>query len=58
MYSPAPVHMTSPSESWISGRQSTGPGLLVSEYQYMEVMGAMPSCADVTAQKQLRLRRP
>jgi periplasmic glucans biosynthesis protein len=41
--SPGPFHMTNPSESWISGRQSTGPGSLVSEYQYMEVMGAMPS---------------
>jgi hypothetical protein len=41
--SPPPVHMASPSESWTSGRQSTAPGFAFSEYQYIEVSGAMPN---------------
>jgi hypothetical protein len=42
MRSPAPVHSASPSESWISGRQSIAVLFAFSEYQYMEVSGAMP----------------
>ena len=41
MRSPVPLHMASPSELWISGRQSTT-AFDFSEYQYMEVSGAMP----------------
>ena len=42
MRSPLPVHSASPSESWISGRQSTAVAFAFSEYQYIEVRGAMP----------------
>jgi hypothetical protein len=42
MRSPLPVHRAKPSESWISGRQSTAVVLAFSEYQYMEVRGAIP----------------
>src|SRR5260370_40799551 len=42
MRSPAPVHRASPSESCTSGRQSTAVGLIVSENQYIELMGAIP----------------
>jgi hypothetical protein len=42
MRSPAPVQSARPSESWISGRQSIAVGFAVSEYQYIEVRGAMP----------------
>ncbi len=41
--SPAPVQSARPSESWTSGRQSTAVALAFSEYQYIEVSGAMPS---------------
>jgi hypothetical protein len=41
MYSPAPVRIAKSSESWISGRQSIEAGLLVSEYQYIDVIGAI-----------------
>ena len=43
MRSPLPVHMARPSESWISGRQSMAVFLDFSEYQYIDVSGAMPS---------------
>ena len=43
MCSPLPVQIARPSESWISGRQSTAVGFAVSEYQNIEVSGAMPS---------------
>ena len=36
------LRMSKPSESWISGRQSMAVLLAFSEYQYMEVRGAMP----------------
>src|SRR5260370_37025613 len=42
MRSPAPVHRASPSESCTSGRQSTAVGFIVSENQYIELMGAVP----------------
>jgi len=40
--SPAPVHIASPSQSWISGRQSAATCRLVSLYQYIAVRGATP----------------
>ena len=40
--SPLPDHISSPSESCTSGRQSMAVSFLVSEYQYIEVKGAMP----------------
>jgi len=40
--SPLPDHIAKPSESWTSGRQSIAVSFLVSEYQYIEVSGAMP----------------
>ena len=40
--SPLPDHISSPSESCTSGRQSIAVGFAVSEYQYIEVKGAMP----------------
>ncbi len=44
MRSPPPVHIASPSLSWISGRQSVAvSGGRPSPYQYMLVSGAMPS---------------
>ena len=43
MRSPVPVHIASPSESCTSGRQSMAVGFSVSENQYIEVSGAMPS---------------
>ena len=43
MRSPAPVQMASPSESWISGRQSTPCTRSFSLYQNIDVSGATPS---------------
>ena len=51
MRSPVPVHMARPSESWISGRQSMAVVFDFSEYQYMEVSGAMPRRLDLLAQE-------
>ena len=45
MRSPVPVHIARPSESCTSGRQSIAVGFAVSEYQYIEVSGAMPKRA-------------
>ena len=58
MRSPAPVHIARPSESWTSGRQSIAVGFAVSEYQYIEVSGAMPRRGDVLAQEERLSRRP
>ena len=45
MRSPLPFHIARPSESCTSGRQSTPAGLVVSEYQYIDVSGTSPSRA-------------
>ena len=42
MRSPLPVQIASPSESWISGRQSAACVRLCSPYQNMLENGAMP----------------
>ena len=50
--SPLPVHIARPSESCTSGRQSIAVSFFVSEYQYIEVSGAMPkreTCARVNS---------
>ena len=40
--SPLPDHIDRPSESCTSGRQSIAVCFFVSEYQYIDVSGAMP----------------
>ncbi len=52
MCSPVPVHMARPSESWISGRQSTAVGFTVSEYQNIDVSGRDAQPLDRLAQEQ------
>ncbi len=42
MCSPLPVHIASPSLSWISGRQSVANLLSLAPYQNMLVSGAIP----------------
>ena len=59
--SPLPDHISSPSESCTSGRQSIAVSFLVSEYQYIEVHGAMPkrdTCARTKSDDWMSMMTP
>ena len=59
--SPLPDHISSPSESCTSGRQSIAVSFLVSENQYIEVSGAMPkrdTCARTNSDAWMSMMTP